>query len=159
MFVIGTASMLSSNKRKTSTAKGNLARDSGWVAAAKRVKRLPGARRHRGRACVIFFHKRSRRDHQLTNLELSGLIAETPDQFVGIAVALARALDRLRLLRASLRQRMQRSPLMDGRRFARHVEAPYPSPWQRWWLQVSADGARAAPNRVACRRHQAAFLP
>ena len=74
---------------------------------------------------------------QLTNLGLSELIAETPDQFVGIAVGLARDLDRLSPLRASLRQRMQRSPLMDAPRFARHVESVYRSLWQRWCSQAS----------------------
>jgi predicted O-linked N-acetylglucosamine transferase (SPINDLY family) len=69
---------------------------------------------------------------QLKNLDLPELIAETPQDFVRIAVGLARDLPRLSSLRAGLRQRMQASPLMDARRFARNVEAAYRSMWQRW---------------------------
>jgi predicted O-linked N-acetylglucosamine transferase (SPINDLY family) len=69
---------------------------------------------------------------QLTNLGLSELVATTPDQFVGIAVELAENLQRLRDLRATLRERMRRSPLMDAPRFARGIEAAYRSMWQRW---------------------------
>jgi predicted O-linked N-acetylglucosamine transferase (SPINDLY family) len=69
---------------------------------------------------------------QLTNLGLADLAADTPDAFVALAVRLAGDLPRLEQLRGSLRQRMQRSPLMDGQRFARHVEQAYRWMWQRW---------------------------
>jgi predicted O-linked N-acetylglucosamine transferase (SPINDLY family) len=68
----------------------------------------------------------------LTNLGLPELIAAAPEQFVRIARELAGDLARLGELRASLRERMQKSPLMDGPRFARHVEAAYRTMWQRW---------------------------
>jgi predicted O-linked N-acetylglucosamine transferase (SPINDLY family) len=68
----------------------------------------------------------------LTNLGLPELIAGSPEQFVRIAGELAGDLPRLGNLRASLRGRMQNSPLMDGPRFARHVEAAYRLMWQRW---------------------------
>jgi predicted O-linked N-acetylglucosamine transferase (SPINDLY family) len=67
---------------------------------------------------------------QLTNLGLTDLIAETPEQFVQHAVGLAADLPRLRELRATLRTRMERSPLMDRERFARHIEAAYLEMWQ-----------------------------
>jgi predicted O-linked N-acetylglucosamine transferase (SPINDLY family) len=68
----------------------------------------------------------------LTNLGRPELIAESPEQFVRIARELAGDLPRLGKLRSSLRGQMQNSPLMDGRRFARHVEAAYRQMWQRW---------------------------
>jgi predicted O-linked N-acetylglucosamine transferase (SPINDLY family) len=69
---------------------------------------------------------------QLMNLGLPDLIAASPDQFVAIAMALANDLPRLRILRASLRHRIQKSPLMDAQRFARNIEAAYREMWQRW---------------------------
>jgi predicted O-linked N-acetylglucosamine transferase (SPINDLY family) len=66
------------------------------------------------------------------NLGLEELVAETPDQFVAIAVDLTRDLPRLARLRAELRGRMERSPLMDGPRFARNLESAYRGIWRRW---------------------------
>jgi predicted O-linked N-acetylglucosamine transferase (SPINDLY family) len=69
-----------------------------------------------GRACYC----------QLVNLQLPELIAQTPDQFVEIAVALANDTSRLSALRPTLRGRMERSPLMDATRFARNIETALP---------------------------------
>ena len=69
---------------------------------------------------------------QLSNLGLPELIAETPEQFVSIAAGLAGDLPRLSQLRATLRERMLGSPLMDAPRFARNIEAAYRGMWQRW---------------------------
>ncbi len=69
---------------------------------------------------------------QLTNLGLTDMIARTPEQFEQIAVALAQDLPRLAALRTGLRERMRKSPLIDGRRFAHAVEAAYREMWQRW---------------------------
>ena len=68
----------------------------------------------------------------LSNLGLPELIAETPEQFVSIAVELANDLPRLTDLRATLRDRLRASPLMDAPRFARNVEAAYREMWKRW---------------------------
>ena len=76
----------------------------------------------------------------LTNLGLPELVAETPDQFVSIAVALAGDLPRLSELRATLRDRLQASPLMDAPRFARTVEAAYREMWRRWCKKQAAVG-------------------
>jgi predicted O-linked N-acetylglucosamine transferase (SPINDLY family) len=69
---------------------------------------------------------------QLCNLNLKELAAESLDQYVALAAQLAGDLPRLQELRGSLRQRMQRSPLMDASRFARNVEQAYREIWQRW---------------------------
>src|SRR5262249_18869464 len=66
------------------------------------------------------------------NLGLVELVAATPDQFVSIAVELANDLPRLSRFRATLRERLQNSPLMDAPRFARNIEAAYRSMWERW---------------------------
>ena len=68
----------------------------------------------------------------LSNVGLPELVAEDVGQYVRIAVDLAQDLSRLSELRATLRGRMQASPLMDAPRFARNVEAAYREMWQRW---------------------------
>lgn len=62
---------------------------------------------------------------QLCNLGLRELAADSDERFIEIASDLARDHKRLAELRSSLRERMQRSPLMDAPRFARNVEAAY----------------------------------
>jgi predicted O-linked N-acetylglucosamine transferase (SPINDLY family) len=69
---------------------------------------------------------------QLSNLGLNELAAQTPAQFVNIAVELAENLARLKELRSTLRQRMERSPLMDASKFARNIEAAYRQIWHQW---------------------------
>jgi predicted O-linked N-acetylglucosamine transferase (SPINDLY family) len=69
---------------------------------------------------------------QLTNLGLTELVAYEPGEFVRIARELALDRDRLSELRRTLRQRMEKSPLMDGQRFARNIEAAYRSMWKIW---------------------------
>jgi protein O-GlcNAc transferase len=78
---------------------------------------------------------------QLCNLDLKDLAAETPEQYVAIVARLAGDLPRLQELRGTLRRRMERSPLMDGPRFARNVELAYRQIWRRW-CQSPAAGAR-----------------
>lgn len=67
---------------------------------------------------------------QLANLDLLELAAHSDVDFVDTAVALTRDLPRLAALRRNLRTRLERSPLMDGARFARQVEAAYRSMWE-----------------------------
>jgi len=75
---------------------------------------------------------------QLTNLGLMELVAETPEAFIESAIRLASDLDRLQALRATLRERMRSSPLMDAPRFARNIEAAYREMWRRWCAAVSS---------------------
>ncbi len=69
---------------------------------------------------------------QLTNLGLTELIANTPQEYVRLAAELAGDLPRLAELRRTLRPRMQSSPLMDAAGFARDIEAAYRQMWRTW---------------------------
>jgi predicted O-linked N-acetylglucosamine transferase (SPINDLY family) len=69
------------------------------------------------------------------------LVAHTPDDYVGLAVGLASDLDRLQALRASLRPRMQSSPLTDGKRLAGALEDAYRDMWRRWCSESRAAGS------------------
>ena len=61
----------------------------------------------------------------LTNLALPELVAHSEAEYVRIAAELARDLPRLAQLRASMRQRMRDSVLLDDARFARNLEDAY----------------------------------
>ncbi|WP_322105637.1 tetratricopeptide repeat protein [Paraburkholderia sp. J41] len=67
---------------------------------------------------------------QLANLGLTELAAHSDDAFVDAALALASDLPRLARLRATLRARMEASPLMDGERFARGMERAFEGMWK-----------------------------
>jgi protein O-GlcNAc transferase len=79
----------------------------------------------------------------LANIGLPELIAQTPEQYVKIAVALAGDLPRLAELRGSLRQRMRASPLMDAPRFAREIEAAYRQMWRNWCEKNGESGLQS----------------
>jgi predicted O-linked N-acetylglucosamine transferase (SPINDLY family) len=66
---------------------------------------------------------------QLHHLGLLDLAAESDRDFVAAARALAGDLTHLAELRANLRGRMERSPLMDAPRFARSIERAYRIAW------------------------------
>lgn len=72
------------------------------------------------------------------NLGLPELVAHTDVDFARIAADLARDLPRLAALRASLRTRMESSPLMDGKRFAAGLERAYRQMWRAWCEQSRA---------------------
>jgi predicted O-linked N-acetylglucosamine transferase (SPINDLY family) len=80
---------------------------------------------------------------QLSNLGLTELAADTADQYVATTARLAGDWPRLQELRATLRQRLQQSPLMDAARFARNVEECYRLMWRRW--SQPAQTPQAAP--------------
>jgi len=69
---------------------------------------------------------------QLKNLDLPELIASTTEAFADVATRLAADRVRLGELRRTLRSRMERSRLMDAKRFARDVEAAYGEMWRHW---------------------------
>lgn len=66
------------------------------------------------------------------NLGLPELSCGTTDEVVERAWVLTREPVALAQLRASLRARLERSPLMDAPRFARHLEGAYRTMWRRW---------------------------
>lgn len=68
----------------------------------------------------------------LTQLGHPEWIAETEEDYVRIACDLASDIERLARLRRSLRQEMERSPLMDGPAFARDFEDACRAMWSRW---------------------------
>jgi len=68
----------------------------------------------------------------LTNLHMEELIAQTEEGYLQNAVELARDLPRLAAYRATLRERMLKSPLLDTPRFARNIEAAYRTMWRKW---------------------------
>jgi len=68
----------------------------------------------------------------LTQLGLTELIADSVEEYVEIAAALAVDQARLRALRRSLRPRLATSPLGDAAAFARKIESAYRAMWQRW---------------------------
>jgi len=68
----------------------------------------------------------------LSNVGLPELIGQTPEQYVQIAVKLAGDLPKLGELRKLLRQRMENSPLLDAKSFARDIESAYRDMWRKW---------------------------
>ena len=68
----------------------------------------------------------------LSGLGLTEWAASSPGDYVAIATDLATAPGRLAALRAGQRERMAASPLCDGPRFARHLEAALRDIWRRW---------------------------
>jgi len=75
----------------------------------------------------------------LTNIGLSELVAQTEQEYVNIAVKLSSDLPRLKELRTALRRRMENSPLMDAKRFARNMESAYRDMWRKWCSDVASD--------------------
>lgn len=68
----------------------------------------------------------------LGRVGLADLIADSVDDYVEIALALAGDPRHLEALRSSLRPRMKASPLCDGPAFARKIEAAFRVMWRRW---------------------------
>jgi len=65
----------------------------------------------------------------MSNLGLSQWVAQSEQDYEDKAVAFAQNIPALEVLRSTLRSRMQGSPLMDERSFARDVEAAYQGMW------------------------------
>ncbi len=61
----------------------------------------------------------------LNAVGLTDLVAKTMDDYIQIAVTLATNPEKLELVRAGLRERVERSPLCDSDLFAGHLEALY----------------------------------
>jgi protein O-GlcNAc transferase len=68
----------------------------------------------------------------LSQVGLERLDSHTPEEYAETAIELAQDLDRLRMLRAGMRERMRVSPLMEERGFARRFETALRDMWQQW---------------------------
>jgi protein O-GlcNAc transferase len=73
----------------------------------------------------------------LRNVGLPELIANSDEEFIGIAAGLAADRGGLEALRSSLRDRVRASPLLDGPGFMRELEGAY----RRVWTQYCTRGA------------------
>ncbi len=82
----------------------------------------------------------------LSALGLSELAAATPGQYVDIAVALANDLNRLEQLRLGLRDRFERSPLRDEKRFADDFEELLRTAWRQ---HLATANATASPPLIS----------
>ena len=66
---------------------------------------------------------------RLRSVGVEDLVARDNDNYVDIACALANDVPRLEKLRATMRETMKASPLMDAPRFTRNLEAAYENMW------------------------------
>jgi predicted O-linked N-acetylglucosamine transferase (SPINDLY family) len=81
----------------------------------------------------------------LTRLDLPELVAQDQDEYVRIAANLANDRARLIELRSTLRPRMLKSRLMDGKAHARALEDAYRQMWKTWC--ASSEAARQIPGK------------
>jgi predicted O-linked N-acetylglucosamine transferase (SPINDLY family) len=86
----------------------------------------------------------------LSAVGLPELIAETPDDYVRIAVRLAGSLTELAALRRQLRGKVLDSPLCDGVGFTRKLEEAYRRMWQRWCAQHRAEAREGWLDDSGC---------
>lgn len=68
----------------------------------------------------------------LATIGLEELAARDEAEYVRIAAALARDLPRLERMRASMRERIEDSPLRDEAGFTRNLESAYRAMWEDW---------------------------
>ncbi len=68
----------------------------------------------------------------LNQVGLGEFVAQTPDEYVALAVGAARDPARIAALRAGMRGRLAASPLLDGAGFVRGLEAAYRAMWRTW---------------------------
>jgi predicted O-linked N-acetylglucosamine transferase (SPINDLY family) len=81
----------------------------------------------------------------LCSMGASELIAETPEEYVELNVRLGHDAEWRRALRATLRDRLHASPLMDAAKFVADLEAGYRFMWRTWCETRPSTGA----SRVA----------
>lgn len=78
----------------------------------------------------------------LRRMGLGELVARDREGYIQTAVALGRDRSRLIQIRAGLRERFQSSPVMDGARLARELEAAYRQIWREYCARMSAEPGR-----------------
>ncbi len=70
----------------------------------------------------------------LRTLGLDAFVTNSPDEYVALNVRLAQDVEVRAMLRASLRERMGRSPLMDAAGFVEALERSYREMWRSWCI-------------------------
>jgi predicted O-linked N-acetylglucosamine transferase (SPINDLY family) len=83
----------------------------------------------------------------LTALGLGELACSSHDEYVARVVALARAPERIRVLRHTLRDRLLSSPVCDKLGFVRELESVYRDMWRTWCNNRSVDFGAEALSR------------
>jgi len=78
----------------------------------------------------------------LTQMGMADLVARAPYEYVATAIALASDPSRLSALRASMRERMRASSLMDAKRLTRNLDQAYRSAWRRWCGEAGRGAAK-----------------
>ena len=68
----------------------------------------------------------------MRNLGLPDWVSHSEKEYEDRAFAFAQDVSVLSELRSTMRERMQTSPIMDGRSFAKDVENAYQKMWQKW---------------------------
>jgi protein O-GlcNAc transferase len=74
----------------------------------------------------------------LTHLGLEDLVAETGEDYVAKALALAQEPERIALLRLTLRDRLKACPMLNAKLFTRSVEEAYGAMWRAWCRSAQA---------------------
>jgi protein O-GlcNAc transferase len=82
----------------------------------------------------------------LSSVGLERLVARTPEQYVELAATLIRDADGLAALRRELRARIESSPVMNARQFARDIEAAFRNAWRAWCRDSGRDSPRISPR-------------
>jgi protein O-GlcNAc transferase len=68
----------------------------------------------------------------LRNLDLADLVTESEEAYISAAVGLAGDMDRLAMIRSTLRFTMQKSLITDGPKFTVNLENAYRDMWRTW---------------------------
>ena len=76
----------------------------------------------------------------LSNIGLTEYVADSPDDFIAKATALASDLPRLAARRQGLRERLLNAPLCDGQGFSSDLEQAYRGMWGSWCQRQTGAG-------------------
>ena len=82
----------------------------------------------------------------LSRIDMEFFAVSTPGEYIAKATALAQNLPSLAKIRASMRQRMACSTLLDAKAFARGLEDAYRKMWYRWCRSQGVDVLDEEPD-------------
>ena len=63
---------------------------------------------------------------------MNGLLL-SEDEYIQKAVDLASDIEKLDIIRGSLRKEIEKSPIMDHKGFVYELESIYQNMWKKWW--------------------------